>query len=275
MATLQDSSLFPLSRNILREICEYIASLSLVWVSEDKLTYLNLHTLQSDSAVYLAEALPIASASWVLLDNSRLMVCGGEEKDGGLALKNAYEIRCNGTIWRIKDMRFGRIYCGMVIWKKSVHVFGSFQIGEKGKTCERLNLPLTESSEWTYIGGMSKPRSLFTPVVWRNAVFLCGGFPLNNTVEVFDGHFSQLLELKEGDNAVSLVSGDTLLILTGHYLSVISAVEDNKYSVESRRHLPCSVCPRAGAVLVQDAIATLYWNQIFRHSEIGENCLFR
>lgn len=255
----------PLSRNILREICEYLASLSLVWVSEDKLSYLNIQALQWESSIYLAEALPIASASWVLLDEGRLMVCGGEEEDGGLALKNAYEIRCNGTIRRIHDMIFGRTYCGMVIWKKTVHVFGSFQSPEEGSTCECLNLPLTESSEWTHIGDMSKPRSMFTPVVWRNAVFLCGGFPLNNTVEVFDGHFMQLLELNEGGNAVSCVSGDTLLILTGNYLSVISAIGD-KYAVESRKHLPCSVCPRAGAKLVQDTIFSLYSNQIVRHS---------
>jgi len=261
----------PLSRNLAREINSYVTSLDFVWVYEDKLENLNPRTLQWDSPVRLTSTVPLVSASWALVDENKVMVCGGS--DGQSVLKHAYEICCNGNVRRIKDMTLGRAQCGIVAWKQALYVFGSFFYGfEGGKTCETLSLSMTTTSEWVQIGDMSKPRAQFTPVVWRNGIFLCGGTPSNNTVAVFDGNFVLLLELKDGGSAVSFAQSENLVILTGSFISVLS-VGKSGYTVECRRR-PCSpVLNRSGVLLVGEVVVTLFKSQLLLHSAVDGHYL--
>lgn len=261
-----------LSHNITREVYCYHVALDLVWIYKDKLTNLNPRTLQWDSPVLLVDTVPVANASWVLIGEDRVMLCGGSLNRLSIS-KTAYEISCNGNVRRINDMLYDRARCGMVVWKQVLHVFGSFiyNVGED-KTCESLSLPINSTSAWTYIGSMAKPRALFTPVVWKDSVFLCGGSPSNKTIEVYDGHFALLSELKEGEGTVCFVKEESLLILTGRYYSVLS-VEEGRYVVKSKVRTSSPVLTYAGMLLDSNVIVALFNQQILLHSATDGNYL--
>ena len=249
-----------LSRNLLREISEFLVSHSLVWVFENQLAYLNHRALRLDVAIPLTLTLETEEASWLLVNEVKVLVCGGKA-EGGSALKCAYEVYHTGTVQVLPDMNCGRSYCGLVMWQRAVYAFGSFHVSG-GTTCERLS---SLEPAWQEVGEMLKRRAQFTPVIWQEAVFLCGGFPHNSSVERYDGRFRLVLDLKQGDNAVSCVCGDTLVVLTSHYLSLVS-FQEGSYRLETRQHRPCSVYPRAGVLVMDNMIVTLYWNQVFRNS---------
>ena len=79
----------------------------------------------------------------------------------------------------LPDMLNGRYAHGIVVWKRAVHVFGSW-LRNEGQLCESFDI-----TAWTALPKMFHMRAYFTPVVWQEAVYLCGGHI--NTIEVYDG----------------------------------------------------------------------------------------
>ena len=54
---------------------------------------------------------------------------------------------------------------------------------------------LTHADTWHSLPDMRQPRTLFTPAVWKGAIYLCGGWE-NDTIEVWDGEKIALFDLK-------------------------------------------------------------------------------
>lgn len=59
-----------------------------------------------------------------------------------------------------------------MVWRGIVYVFGSY-VGEAGDKCECVRVD--GEGKWKRIPSMQAMRALFTPVLWRQAIYLCGG----------------------------------------------------------------------------------------------------
>jgi len=110
----------------------------------------------------------------------------------------------------------GRYAHGIVVWKRAVHVFGSC-LGDEGRLCESLDI-----TAWTALPKMHHMRAYFTPVVWQEAVYLCGGHI--NTIEVYDGVSMELLPLRlpERSATMACAKGETLLMITERHSTLLS-----------------------------------------------------
>lgn len=162
----------------------------------------------------------------------------------------------SGRVESLRDMIHGRDSSGVIVWKGSVHVFGSYT-GDAAPKFERLNL-ISHGAQWEELKNMAEPRSLFSPAVWRNAIYLCGGSS-NEIIEVFDGLTLHRLDLKlPGGKSctVACVRGACLLVLNCQYLSEMSVSLTTPLLV-SKRHDFCTVSPETGAVLYGDVIITV------------------
>jgi len=115
-------------------------------------------------------------------------------------------------------MRRGHADHGIVTWCGGVLVFGS-SATKGGRICERLDL---NEMSWELLPELNQSRHDFTPTVWMNAVYLCGGGPAS--IEVFDGHSMHLLSLKLKDKGEmwTCASSSSLYIFSVRHFSTVS-----------------------------------------------------
>lgn len=258
----------PLCTNLIREICSYLVpTLYLVSVRKDNISFFDFRTMKLGPSVPLERLIQVLNSSWAVIDDGRLVVCGG--RDGELQVgpepwKTAYEVHRSGRVESLRDMIHSRDSSGVIVWKGSVHVFGSYT-GEASPKCERLSL-IPHVSQWEELVNMAEPRSLFSPAVWRNAIYLCGGNN-NDRIEVFDGVTIHRLDLKlpgYKSCTVACVREDCLLMLSCQYLSEMSGLCTAPRLV-SKRHEFCSVYPETGALLYGEVIVTVGERQISKY----------
>jgi hypothetical protein len=70
----------PLCTNLIREICSYLnPSLYLVSVREDNIRFFDVHTMQLGQSVPLERKIGVMNSSWAVVDEGRLVLCGGRE----------------------------------------------------------------------------------------------------------------------------------------------------------------------------------------------------
>ena len=131
-------------------------------------------------------------------------------------------------------MLHGRNAGGVVMWQGDAYVFGSCR-GSGVSTGESIALP---QGQWRSLPNMHKPRFSFTPTIWRNSIYLCGGWECDSA-EVFDGISMRLLTLKlpETGRTLSCLHGSSLLLFTYNYLTVLSLHADSdEVQVTSKQH---------------------------------------
>ena len=68
-----------LSLNVIREVCSYFpACLSLVWVTDNSISFFNFSFLTMNPSVPLERSIQAnTDSSWVAIDSTRVLVCGG------------------------------------------------------------------------------------------------------------------------------------------------------------------------------------------------------
>lgn len=184
------------------------------------------------------------------------------------AWKSAYIVHRSGLVKELKDMIYGRFSCGVVVWKKAVYVFGSFG-GDGANKAEKGNLG---GKEWKLVGEMHRPRSSFTPAVWLDSAFLCGGYR-NNTIEAFDGEAIRLLDLQlpEGTNTLCCLHSSSLAVMTSHYLVLLSK-RGTEVEKEEKRHSICALYLYQAPVLFGEALVNVTEDKVLKYSiETGES----
>jgi len=202
-----------LTRALLREVCSYLSCLPcLVSVSASSLSYFNFSLQVLEPAIALSRPLVHCGSAWTVINHFQLIFCGGfcgSQYERGTSLKAAYEVHRSGRVRQLRDMKFARDSCGLVLWRKAVYAFGSLN-GEGRSKYERLLLE--DCQDWKLLGSMADPRANFRPVVWLQAIYLCGGF-FTDSIEVFDGRTLRLLpcHLPEVDDTAVCVKGNSLL----------------------------------------------------------------
>lgn len=223
-----------LSRNIIREVSTYFQRFpTLLWINEDHMLLFDLGLMRILPAIRFKNRIHNAaiqknqSSRWVLVDSNRVAICGGGgEVTAGL---NGYAV---GSVWNsaymlyttrsegqvLPSMLSGHCDHGIVAWKGAILVFGSSSPQECRK-CERLDL---KASKWTSLPLMNRARWDFTPAVWQEAVFLCGGHTY--AIEVYNGFTMSLLQvnLPQKGKALVCTKGDNLLILSSKNLTTLT-----------------------------------------------------
>ena len=214
----------PLSFNITREVCHYLPKwcpLPLVCISPSSLRFFDFHTLTLGPDISFEGRISVGNYTWVTVSSTRVFVCGGGyfgPTRVPTAVKTALCIYQSGRFERLPDLLFAHSDCGVIWWNGAINVFGSY-IGPDQTKSECLR-----NENWERLPDMHRRRSLFTPVVWRAVVYLCGGYA-NETVESFDGETMRLLDisLPEGNAALACVDKDSLIvIITPECKTVIS-----------------------------------------------------
>lgn len=215
-----------LSLNVIREICLYLQIWPLLtWVSPQSISFFDFQNMCLGAAIPLERCITTLNASWVTVDEDKVVICEGGsngEIHSDNVLHTALQLHRSGRVKVLSDMKHPHNNPGMVMWAGFVHVFGSF-VGPGETKCERL---LLTQSAWEQLPDLHSRRSLFTPVVWRNEIYLCGGYQ-NSTVEVFDGATMRLLDINllEAGSALACIKEDELLVITPRFLITIAKKE--------------------------------------------------
>ena len=263
-----------LSSNVVREICWYLQPFTLLaWVTETTIAAFDFdHMCLLPSSPLSSPIQSDWNSRWCVLDSERLILCGGSnECNSHLVLseawKTAYLIHRNGHVRPLPLMQYGHFSCGVVTWKGNPHVFGSFG-GYGGNKAENIDI---NAENWEFSGEMNKTRSSFTPVIWRNSVFLCGGYR-NETIETYNGTEFCLLSVKlpEGTNTLVCVIDDSIVILTGNYLTTLSKPTDEFLKTE-KKHRTCPLYLYQAPMVFRGAMVNVTEDRVLRYSlETGE-----
>lgn len=142
-------------------------------------------------------------------------------------------------------------------------VFGSFW-NEGGRKCELF----TDKAGWTTLVDMHQNRSMFTPVVWKGKIYLCGGKE-NVTIETFDGtHMSIMaLTLPKAGDTMGVVRGDCLLLWTYDTVSVLSLPHEAAEPVMVAKPRPgLSVDTTTSPVLYNGLLFTINSGHVCKYS---------
>ena len=209
-----------LSSNVTREICLFLPlQMPLVCVDSNRLRFFDFPQ-ESVFSVPLERSIRVMNCSWATVDNNRVVVCEGGangKTHTDNVLHTVLLLHRSGQVNALPSLIYPHNNPGMVVWRRAVHVFGSFA-GPGGERCERMHL----GSTWELLPDMHSPRATFTPAIWRDAIYLCAGHS-NTSIETFDGVTMRLLEISlvEAGITVTCVRGDTLLVFTRGYLTTL------------------------------------------------------
>lgn len=251
-----------------------LESIGLYWITEKSIQSFDVRTEHLRPPVQLSTTIQAdLNSRWAVVDNARVVLCGGGQAETKESLarsghmeprKTAYMLGTTGKVEALPDLKYGHESPGVIVWKNAVLVFGS-QRGPGGRKCESLTLT---GFSWETLTEMHKRRHGFTPAIWRNEVYLCGGAH-NCTVEVFDGVSIKVLEIRfpEGIQCMACVRGDTLVVLSVNYQFVLSRTQGNEapiYHHKTRRG--------KGA---QSYTLPVLWNEvIYSFDEDGDICKY-
>lgn len=192
-------------------------STDLYWVTENTLQWFDVSTEQYHPPVSLSTHIQLnANSRFACLGVDKVIVVGGGADT--FVWKSAYKVSKAGEVEGLPDMKYGHRSPGLIVWKGRAHVFGSY-VGSGG--CEGESW-MEREVQWTALPQMRKQRSCFTPVIWDQAIYLCGGRN-NTTVETYDGVDLRLLSLSlpEG-GSMACLKGATLLLFTPAYFVILS-----------------------------------------------------
>ena len=232
-AKLQPSCFSPLSFNIIREVCSYLHHVCLVCVTANSVKFIDIERLEHLKTIpirALTTQVQVNSSSrWTVMDEARVVVCGGGETEGE-AWKSAYILNRRGGVKELPEMLFGHSCAGLIMWRAAVHIFGSvLRNGERRAECLRLS-----ASKWEMLPSMQEQRTCFTPVEWRNLLYLCGGV-YTESIEIFDGTDMKVIGVKlpVGGVTAAYVFDGKLMVLTEYQINVISKENDSEELIQT------------------------------------------
>jgi len=176
-------------------------------LSHSHIAFFDFDTMNSGPAVKLDRSVSVGYQSlWAVVGPSQVFLCN-------VSNRRSYLVSGDGQVVSTPDTLFTHTDGGIVMWKAAIHLFGG-SAKSQGTSSERLSLSL---SHWCKLPNMYESRFQFTPVVWRNSVYLCGGGD-SRTVEVFDSYSFRLMYflLPEPGKCVSAVYGEQLFMYASH-----------------------------------------------------------
>ena len=255
-----------LSTNVLREVCAYlqVPMPCLPLVFTDSIAYFDFLTEQLGPKVSLSRSIAKDSGSmWAVIDANRIFLCGGGYFH---VWKSAYLLQRDGEVQELPNMQVGRSHSGLALWKGAVHVFGSGSSSEGAECkCERLSLT---ALAWEWLPDMHRERWLFTPAVWKDAIYLC-----LYTIEVYDGTDMRELEIQlpiDNSSTFSCVLQDCLLLVSRYHMTVYSQTGKGTVTeVANKEYCPVEYSsPGSNPVLYHRSLYHVLVDRIVKYADV-------
>ena len=182
-----------LSRNLLREICEYLyAQQYLMCLKQREIRFFDTVRQQWLRLWDLEEDLPEYGHGYSLLcvATAQVLVCAGYcLSSTGRTVENSHaHLIVRGKVTRLPNILHCRYQhsAAYISAAKSVYLFGGVGLGFPSLTnftkCEKLQMG---ASSWSLLSDLSKPRAGVNACVYLDLVYLCGGDVLGS-VETFN-----------------------------------------------------------------------------------------
>ena len=248
------------SRNVLREVATYLREcFRLVYISDDhKLLAFDCKTHSSSLLYTFTHCQRSDFEGYTLIDNYRLIMCGGLDSPNSKQHTGAFllDIRTS-TLGKLPPMTTARRYSpGMVCERSRVYVFGgtahtglgTTDTSDLARTGEALQL-LGEN--WGMLEGrMSNTRVYFSPCLFEDRIYLCGGGVSYEVDICYEGLISSL--------ALSLLDNDSVAVVHSKQLLFISQNCTTRLGGASEQHQERKfrLVTKAAPVLYKD---TLYF----------------
>ena len=154
----------------------------------------------------------VVNSQCVLMGDLSVIVVGGGRTGSGKVVK----IGRNGKITGLPSLVNARTQFGLIRVQTRIFVFGGEHKRSELSSSEALNLSLTPLRKWVSQGSMISSRVDFTPAIYTNRIYLCGGNTTN--CEVYDlstRSFEPLdLAVPTTRAVCSLVSDENLILIT-------------------------------------------------------------
>ena len=190
-------------------------------ISSSSISYFDFTTLQNGPATELKRRIMLGNhPQWIALDATRVFVYT-------FYLSCAtYIINSSGAVMNsIPTIYSSHSSGGLIVYHSAIHLFGGERFGRTSTESERMSLSLTH---WSSLPYMHKGRSCFTPVIWKDCIYLCGGYGAW-TIETFDGHAYTTLYISLWNSSPSYTlavpQGDDLVVYSDKGIVRLSGKE--------------------------------------------------
>ena len=182
-------------------------------------------------------------------------------------LKTALLLHMTGEVESLPDMLFPHNNPGLVMWHRAIHVFGSY--AGPGTTKSEL-MSINGTRTWSQLPDLHSARALFTPVVFLNSIYLCGGYK-NNSIECFTGTEMRLLDihLPEHEVAITCVCGEFMVILQSGYFIYLFLNSENQLQMTTKPIQPYNYHAYSNPVFYHEQILSVLSNCVETYLFLG------
>jgi len=252
----------PLSRNILSEVCSYLAYFGqLVDVAPSYLRFFNFAGKRWGPKVPLHCAIQVTDiSSWVVLQSPgkcRVFCCGGSN---GLASNRAYMLSADGAVQPQPNLLQARGQHGLIQWRYQVFVFGGVRKVHSDNNSPMKSgesLQLHAAQNWLQLPRMQRTRHSFNPCLHGEVIYLSG-----SCLEVYSPERCTFLPLRmelPEYSSCCVYSEENVLVV--HTLSFVFEFQESEGKVECLRTSKhrSAVCKLQNSQPVVDATSGLVY----------------
>ena len=163
----------------------------------------------------------------VVLPEGSLLCCGGGNWKTDSTWDTAYRVMGDGKVEQLKPMQQAREAHGIVCCKDWVYVFGGDcdpgpRIIRTGEKLHLGDISTLKDRDWSILRNMCHHHSYFTPALYQELIYLCGGYCART--EVFDPRNDSFrgigLKLVNPEHAWSVVYEEKLVVVAGYRLHI-------------------------------------------------------
>lgn len=236
------------SRNVLREVATYLRDyFQLIYISNNRqLLAFNCKAHSSSLLYTFTHYMRTDFEGYTLIGDYRLIMCGGLDSPNSKHHTDAFLLDIHdATLTKLPSMTTARGYSpGMVCERSRVYVFGgtahtglgTTDTSDMARTGEALQL---FSENWQMLEGrMSNTRVYFSPCLFEDRIYLCGGGVSHEVDICCEGLISSLALTLPEINSVAVVHSKQLLFISQYYTVKLGGAterhQENKFRLVTK-----------------------------------------
>jgi len=209
-------------------------------VDRVQLQFFDVHSESWTSPIPLSAAIEVRNSAFLLLSTQSLVCVGGYDSKYQSFLRTALLIASAGTISELPCLTVARCGIGLVEHEGRVWGFGGRDV-RVGPVVERLRLV---GEDWEVAREMSTARAYFSPVVYEEEAYLCGGLTLSCECFSFltETYRPLSYDLPESSESLTVLLPTGFVILTGRYITRLPYKQGESTQQEARIDCVKSSC---------------------------------